>query len=68
MQRFNSQVQAQRFVAIHGAIDNLFNVQPHLISRSTLRTFRAAAMAGRIATPAFNARALRSRISRSHRN
>ena len=46
MQRFKSQGQAQRFVSIHGAIYNLFNVQRHLISRSTLRTFRATAMEG----------------------
>ena len=46
MQRFKSQGQAQRFVSAHGAIYNLFNVQRHLISRSTLRTFRANAMVG----------------------
>ncbi len=46
MQRFKSQGQAQRFVAAHGAIYNLFNLQRHLISRSTLRTFRPNAMAG----------------------
>jgi len=46
MQRFKSQGQAQRFVSIHGAISNLFNVQRHLLSRSTLRTFRAIAMEG----------------------
>jgi len=44
MQRFKSQGQAQRFVATHGAIYNLFNLQRHLISRSTLRSFRAHAM------------------------
>jgi len=44
MQRFKSQGQAQRFVSIHGAISNHFNVQRHLISRSTLRTSRATAM------------------------
>ena len=52
MQRFKSQGQAQRFVSIHGAISNLFNVQRHLISRSTLRTFRAAVMEGWIAASA----------------
>jgi putative transposase len=52
MQRFKSQGQAQRFVSIHGAIYNLFNVQRHLISRSTLRTFRATAMGGWIAASA----------------
>jgi len=44
MQRFKSQGQAQRFVSTHGAVYNTFNVQRHLISRSTLRTFRTAAM------------------------
>ena len=46
MQRFKFQGQAQRFVATHGAIYNLFNFQRYLISRSTLRTFRATAMEG----------------------
>ena len=46
MQRFKSQGEAQRFVATHGAIYNLFNLQRHLISRTTLRTFRADSMAG----------------------
>jgi transposase-like protein len=55
MQRFKSQGQAQRFVSIHGAITNLFNVHRHLISRSTLRTFRATAMEGWIAASAANA-------------
>lgn len=32
MQRFKSQGQAQRFVAAHGAIYNLLNIQRHLIS------------------------------------
>src|SRR5665647_2930359 len=43
MQRFKSQGQAQRFVSTHGAIYNVFNLQRHLISRKTLRTYRAAA-------------------------
>ena len=55
MQRFKSQGQAQRFVSIHGDIYNLFNVQRKLISRSTLRTFRATAMEGSNAAPAANA-------------
>ena len=46
MQRFKSQGQAQRFVATHDAIYNLFNFQRYLIPRSTLRAFRAAAMDG----------------------
>jgi putative transposase len=42
-QKFKSQGSAQRFLATHGAIYNTFNLQQHLISRSTLRKFRTAA-------------------------
>jgi len=45
MQRFKSQGQAQRFVSAHSDIYNTFNLQRHLASRMTLRTFRAAALA-----------------------
>ena len=38
-----SQAQAQRFLAIHAAVYNCFNVQYHLIRRPTLRQFRAVA-------------------------
>jgi transposase-like protein len=41
--RFKSQASAQRFLATHAAIYNIFNVQRHLIRRSTLRIFRADA-------------------------
>ena len=44
MQRFKSQGSAQRFLSTYGPIYNLFNVQRHLISRSTFRTFRNQAM------------------------
>jgi putative transposase len=44
MQRFKSLGSAQRFVSIHSAVYNTFNVQRHLISRRTLRLFRAEAM------------------------
>ena len=44
MQRFKSPKSAQRFLAIHAAVYNLFNVQCHLISRRTLRQFRGDAM------------------------
>ena len=34
---------AQRFLSMHSAVHNTFNIQRHLISRSTLRIFRAEA-------------------------
>jgi putative transposase len=43
MQRFKSQKSAQRFLSVHGPIYNLFNTQRHLITRPTLKTFRAQA-------------------------
>jgi transposase-like protein len=46
MQRFKSQGSAQRFLSANAAIYNVFNLQPHLISRKTLRRFRAAATDG----------------------
>jgi transposase-like protein len=43
-QRFKSPGSAQRFLSLHSAVYNTFNVQRHLISRRTLRLFRAHAM------------------------
>ena len=48
-QRFKSQGSAQRFLSYHGPIYNTFNLQPHLISRSSLRAFRARAEAAWVA-------------------
>lgn len=45
MQRFKSPGSAQRFLSTHAAVHNNFNLQRHLISRPTLRTFRAEAVA-----------------------
>jgi transposase-like protein len=45
MQRFKSARSAQRFLSIHSAVHNTFNHQRHLVSRSTLRIFRAEAAA-----------------------
>ena len=44
MQRFKSARSAQRFLSIHAAVHNTFNLQRHLVSRSTLRIFRAEAV------------------------
>jgi len=51
-QRFKSQASAQRFLTTHAAIYNTFNIQRHLISRSTLRRFRADADAAWMAAVA----------------
>src|SRR5205807_9722891 len=45
MQRFKSAGSAQRFLSMHPAAHNNFYLQRHLISRSTLRIFRAEAAA-----------------------
>jgi transposase-like protein len=43
MQRFKSSGSAQRFLAVHAAVQNTFNVQRHLVSRNTLRVLRGEA-------------------------
>jgi hypothetical protein len=43
MQRFKSARSAQQFLSMHAAVHNAFNLQRHLVSRSTLRIFRADA-------------------------
>jgi len=43
LQRFKSAGSAQRFLALNAAVYNAFDLQRHLISRPTLRRFRAAA-------------------------
>jgi len=43
LRRFKSARSAQRFLSMHAAVHNTFNLQRHLISRSTLRRFRAEA-------------------------
>jgi putative transposase len=43
MQRFKSPGSAQRFLSVHAAVHNTFNVQRHLTSRNTLRVLRVEA-------------------------
>ena len=43
MQRFKSPRSAQRFLSAYSAVYNSFNLQRHLVSRRTLRLFRAEA-------------------------
>src|SRR3984893_3594604 len=45
MQRFKSAASAQRFLSVHAAVYDTFNLQRHLVSRSTLRIFRSEAAA-----------------------
>jgi transposase-like protein len=45
LQRFKSARSAQRFLNMHAAVHKTFNLQRHLVSRSTLRRFRADAAA-----------------------
>ena len=43
IQRFKSAGSAQRFLSMHAAVHNAFNLERHLVSRSTLRIVRAEA-------------------------
>jgi hypothetical protein len=53
MQRFKSAGSAQKFLSAYAAVYNTFNVQRHLASARTHRSFRAAAMStGRAAVAA----------------
>jgi len=42
MPGFKSAGSAQRFVSVHAAVYNVFNVQRHLVSRATFHRFRSA--------------------------
>ncbi len=53
MQGFKSPGSAQRFLSLHAAVHNTFSLERHLVSRRTLRLFRAeAAQAWQNATAA----------------
>ncbi len=45
MRRFKSMQQAQRFLTVHGAIYNLFNLGRHLVSAKKYRFLRLRAFA-----------------------
>ena len=45
MRRFKSPGSVQCFLPVHSAVYDTFNIQRHLISRRTLRAFRAEAVA-----------------------
>ena len=45
MRRFKSAHQAQRFLGVHAAVYNLFNLGRHLISAKHYRLFRQRAFA-----------------------
>ena len=44
MQRFKSPGSAQRFLNLHASVYNLFNIQRHLTTRTTMKLFRTEAM------------------------
>ena len=45
MRRFKSMRQAQRFLTVHAAVYNLFNLGRHLVSAKNYRIFRLRAFA-----------------------
>ncbi len=45
MRRFKSTQQAQRFLSVHAAVYNLFNLGRHLVSAKNYRIFRSRAFA-----------------------
>lgn len=44
MRKFKSMIQAQRFLSIHAAVQNLFNLGRHCVSAETYRKFRLRAL------------------------
>ena len=62
MQRFKSPGSAQRFLSVHSALHNRFNVQRHLTSRRTLRVLRDEALRTWRAATAARARTRTSKL------
>ncbi len=52
MRRFKSLVQAQRFLGVHSAVYNLFNLGRHLVKAEHYRNLRASAFGGWVAAVA----------------
>ncbi len=48
MRRFKSMEQAQRFLDVHAAANNLFNLGRHLVSASDYRDLRQGACFGKM--------------------
>jgi putative transposase len=47
MRRFKSMAQAQRFVGVHAAVSNPFNLGLHPVAAAHYRTLRRGALASR---------------------
>jgi putative transposase len=45
MQPFKSAGSAQRYLPVNAAVHDTFNLERHLVSRKTVKTFRTAAIA-----------------------
>jgi putative transposase len=45
MRRFKSVRQAQRFLGVHAAVSNLFNIGRHLVRAKHYRNFKMSAFA-----------------------
>jgi transposase-like protein len=52
MQRFKSPGSAQRFLSVHAAVHNTFNIQRHFVCRNTLRALRGEALQNWLAATA----------------
>ncbi len=62
MRRFKCMRQAQRFLAVHAAVYNLFNLGRHLVSAKNYRYFRLRAFASWNYAAELLARAIQIRL------